>query len=430
MIERYRLAAGDLTELARGYGGARAIAILGSSQLSKRLLLLRYIERAWPGSHAERDHAFAVVACAQARNPAAVMEVLADPFVGRWAAYTARQLRRNPSIDGPVRADLNHFDAIACAIAVRSTVVSEFTISPHQGLISLPTVGCVLVRTPGKPVVLRSRSGGVTIGLRAADPASTGTWLPVRRLEAQGEGPRIGITVDDLNPYRDCFHMPAAGRLPTAEIGTWNRRLTAAWLLISEHAPERAAELAAGLRSVVPLTGHERGPSSATSGDAFGAAAVTRPGSPVELAVALVHEFQHSKLCAVADLLSLYDTTDKRRYFAPWRPDPRPIEALFQGVYAFLGVADLWQRLRAEPLLEHVAEEQFAVIREQVHAGMLCLSGATSLSATGRRLADGMRKALDAMYRTDVARPVLLSARRALRQRRRAWLVRTDGRSP
>ena len=47
---------------------------------------------------------------------------------------------------------------------------------------------------------------------------------------------------------------------------------------------------------------------------------------PSDLAVALVHEFQHSKLAALHRLVPLYDRTDPARYFAPWRPDPRPMD--------------------------------------------------------------------------------------------------------
>ena len=51
----------------------------------------------------------------------------------------------------------------------------------------------------------------------------------------------------------------------------------------------------------------------------------------------LVHEFQHSKLSAMLDLVPLTDPDDHGRYFAPWRVDPRPLAGLLQGVYAFVG---------------------------------------------------------------------------------------------
>ena len=38
-------------------------------------------------------------------------------------------------------------------------------------------------------------------------------------------------------------------------------------------------------------------------------------------AVTLVHEFQHSKLSAVLDIVPLYDNGSGRTFFAPWARD-------------------------------------------------------------------------------------------------------------
>ena len=60
----------------------------------------------------------------------------------------------------------------------------------------------------------------------------------------------------------------------------------------------------------------------------------------------LVHETQHLKLCALLDLVTLARPDDGRRYYAPWRPDPRPAGGLLQGAYAFLGVSGFVGRAR------------------------------------------------------------------------------------
>ena len=50
------------------------------------------------------------------------------------------------------------------------------------------------------------------------------------------------------------------------------------------------------------------------------------------LAAALVHEVQHSKLNAVIDIVPLVRPgVGHRRYYAPWRDDPRPPAGLLQG---------------------------------------------------------------------------------------------------
>jgi uncharacterized protein len=236
----------------------------------------------------------------------------------------------------------------------------------------------------------------------------------------------VRVTLDDLTPYRDAFQIPAAPRLHADDVGRWQIHFDEAWRLLTRHLPRRASELAMGLRTLVPLTLDRTGAArSVTTRDAFGACGLTPPPSAAALAVAMVHEFQHSKLNAVLDLVPLYDRDDLSTYFAPWREDPRPIGGLYQGVYAFLGVADVMSALRGEPGLRDSAEWQFAITREQVRCGLDALLDARSLTAHGRQFATGIRQALDRMYAIDVPKDVLRAAMRALDESRGAWLDRT-----
>ena len=85
---------------------------------------------------------------------------------------------------------------------------------------------------------------------------------------------------------------------------------------------------------------------SATARQAFGAIAAALPASGADLARLIIHEFQHVKLGALIDMFDLYDRTDQRLFYAPWREDPRPVGALLQGTYAHLGVTDYWRSYR------------------------------------------------------------------------------------
>jgi HEXXH motif-containing protein len=139
----------------------------------------------------------------------------------------------------------------------------------------------------------------------------------------------------------------------------------------------------------------------------------------------MVHEFQHSKLNAILDLVAFYDHGDPTTYFAPWRLDPRPIGGLYQGVYAFLGVADVMGRLCGEPELRESAERQFAITREQVRCGLETLLGAPSLTTQGRQFAAGIRRVLHDLYAMDVPQGIHREAVRALDENRSAWRERT-----
>jgi HEXXH motif-containing protein len=144
----------------------------------------------------------------------------------------------------------------------------------------------------------------------------------------------------------------------------------------------------------------------------------------MDFAVTLVHEFQHSKLSAMLDLLPLTDPSDDRRYFAPWRVDPRPLSGLLQGVYAFVGVADTWRALRATDSAGQVAEREFAEARLQVDRGLEAVERSGALTTAGVRLAARLRVVTDSFMAEPVPASVARAAERKLERTRRQWLDR------
>jgi uncharacterized protein len=171
-----------------------------------------------------------------------------------------------------------------------------------------------------------------------------------------------------------------------------------AWRLMVRYLPARAAEVAIGLRAVVPLVDLGDGAGrSGTARDSVGALGMTAPRSAEEFVVTLVHEFQHSKLSAVLDLIPLYRPDGTERHHAPWRTDPRPTSGLIQGVYAFLGVADAWRELRADPRLAPAAARELATVRDQVAEGLTALAASRELTEAGSRFAEAMFPVLESL---------------------------------
>jgi uncharacterized protein len=145
-----------------------------------------------------------------------------------------------------------------------------------------------------------------------------------------------------------------------------------------------------------------------------------------------VHEFQHVKLGAVLDFHDLYDRADERLYYAPWRPDPRPLEGLLQGIYAHLAVTELWgtrvhayDGLRSEPA-EH-ARLQLATWRSHTVEAVDTLVGSDALTALGRRFAQGMRAAVAPWLEVPVGAEAERLARRAAEENLAAWQARSSG---
>ncbi|MET0419178.1 MAG: HEXXH motif-containing putative peptide modification protein, partial [Actinoplanes sp.] len=196
---------------------------------------------------------------------------------------------------------------------------------------------------------------------------------------------------------------------------------------LAEQAPERADELSAGLRTLVPLVQADpRASRSATIRHAFGVFGLTRPPSATDFAVTLVHEFQHSKLSAMLDLTPMTDPADNRVYFAPWRVDPRPLSGLLQGVYAFVGVADTWRSLRGVAGVEETAEREFAEARLQVDRGLDAVERSRALTPAGERLAARMRATTDRLLAEPVSPAASRAAEATLQQIHNQWQSRNN----
>jgi uncharacterized protein len=442
-LRRHTISGEALTALARGHGGPDVVDGLAAGQLSKRLLLIRYITSAWPDELPEREAVVRVISQAQKHDPVAVRRVLLDPLVGAWAARTARLVSRGPAAPTPdtaeaTRAAMGHLVAIAASAALRAGIEAELTVRPRRDLLALPTLGAIRwndgrarVRVAGGTATVSGDTRVVEIPPGAAAPPDG--WLGLRRLRCSSGESAAEVTVDDIDPYRDGYHIPAADRLSAAEVELWQSRFDGAWRLLTAFAPDRSAELAVGLRTVVPLADDETGPArSATVRDSFGAFGATLPDSAADFAVTLVHEFQHSKLSALLDLVRLYDSDGDETYFAPWRLDPRPLGGLLQGVYAFLGVADTWRRLCQHAALRPLAQRQFARTREQVADGLTTLLATGRLTSRGQDFALGLRHAVDDLLAVDLPSPVVTEARSDLEQVRSRWRARHGavGRGP
>ena len=164
---------------------------------------------------------------------------------------------------------------------------------------------------------------------------------------------------------------------------------------LATEVPAYASVIGTGLRSVVPMRPGEAGHrQSGTSREAFGAIALGLPDSVNELSELLVHEMQHVKLTALCILFDLFDQANDTLFPVPWRPDPRPVEGLLHGTYAYLAVAALW-RSRSGQTPRSEARRLFLMYRSWVEAAIEVLLNADVLTPEGRRFADGMRSTVE-----------------------------------
>ncbi|WP_066948172.1 aKG-HExxH-type peptide beta-hydroxylase [Streptomyces lushanensis] len=419
-----------LRELGRTEGGSETLALLVRDQHTRRLVLLRALldaaEAAPPAlcppealDRLRQD--WALLEAAERADRAAVRAVLLYPLAGPWAQRCLSGLTAAGPAPVPapeLRADLDHFSALAAAAAIRARLPFTARLTAHDGLLALPTLGALRTE-PGPPapvdaelaeerVTLRQKDAApVTVritddGARAADPR----WLPVRTLPPVRPG-AAPVPLDDLDPYRaadsglERHGLSAVTSLDDDERAVWARSWAGVEPLLRIGGPHRPAEAAALLRCLVPLapppgaapTGEGAAHSSGTRREAFGAVLSSRPATAAFFASTLVHELQHTKLAALAALVPLHHEDATPRHFAPWRSDPRPFDGLLQGAYSHLALADYWQRfaLGAERLSHRdLAWAEHARCREQVGAVLPVLAGSGALTQEGRVLVNEM----------------------------------------
>jgi HEXXH motif-containing protein len=205
--------------------------------------------------------------------------------------------------------------------------------------------------------------------------------------------------------------------------------LSAGWrLLVSGHRPV-AAEVAAVHCMLVPLRPAGPAQASATPSDAFGAVAMSLPPDPRTAALTFAHEAQHAKLAVLADLFPLVDNgAEDRRFYAPWRPDPRPPSALLQGIYAHLAVAGFWRGQRLVERGRQDADVEFDRWRTVTRDVTVTLLDSGVLTPIGTRFVAGILGVLEGWRSDPVPQAARAAARRLARQHRDRW-CRTHGRS-
>lgn len=349
---------------------------------------------------------------------------LLHPLVGPWARRCLRGLDAGA---GPgtepqareLRHDLAYFSAVAAMAAARSGLSFAVPLRAADGALTLPSLGTLRTAAPGDVRVdVVHRRGRLT--LRQAGAADTvvhlesgvGAWSPAPAWTPAYALPGLlpgaaPVPLDDLDPYRVVRGGPRHRRLggpvtlDDTERKLWLQSWSGTAAVLRLGGEQRVAEAVALLRCLVPLRmplgaragGSETGSCSGTRREAFGAVLSSTPPTPGAFAATLVHELHHTKLAALSDMVTLHRASPQERYFAPWRPDPRPYDGLLQGAYSHLALADFFHRRAlagAQPADEDSVWGRFARHHEQAGAVLPTLVGSPDLTPRGRRFVDQM----------------------------------------
>lgn len=413
LVAQHRIHSAVFDVLAGGVVDEHAVSVLAASERSRRLLSLRAVldrARATPGIEgplATVDTAWDVLARAEDRDPTAVRDILSQPPVGNWAGHLLRRLHGGPEHGAPLWVDLGYLHTVAAAAAVRCGLDVRIRVPVRQGTIALPTLGHVRLPTRypwetaevvGDGQGFRCEGSGGTSHLTDTSDGGGLRWRRRHHLRAETAGLEFSVPLEDSDPFRHILRPSHPAPLPASAIRRWQETFTRAWSLLATDHRELATSMPHEITMLAPLAGTEpHRQRSASGSDAFGGVLLSEPAGSVELAVTLVHEAQHAKLGALMHLVDLFDHSCQDLFYAPWRPDPRPIGGFFHGVYAFFGVTDFWQRrrLRVSAPAATVAHFEFALWRQRVNGALQVLQDRDELTGLGRRFLRGLRLRMD-----------------------------------
>ncbi|MFE3186272.1 FxsB family cyclophane-forming radical SAM/SPASM peptide maturase [Streptomyces violascens] len=414
----------DFDALAAGFGGADTVARLAAAQLEINQELLAAVSEHIALSDREGARAWELLTDLDAEAPAELDAVLAHPYTRTWALSV---------LEGKA-APAGGLAEIAAATVLRARLGRSVPVPLRDGALRLPGLGSVRVDGGAEEAevtagadgfTVRAGSGRLDIGWHEGLDGPTPRWHPVRLFEGEG----WSVAIEDTDPLRDCHKWPVSGRLAADEAKLWAEDLTGAWSLIRRELPAYADGVAAGLRLITPLHAQVRSNVSAACKEAWGAIGAARPASPDQLALLIVHEFQHVKLAAVLDAVDLYDTADRNLYYAPWRDDPRPIGGLLQGTYAHIAVTDFWRVRRQTadaPSERGAAEAQFARWRQQTAEAVEELLGSGTLTDLGQRFVGSMGHTVRGWLDEPVSGAALTAAVGSAKRHRAEWKARVE----
>ncbi|MFH9005832.1 aKG-HExxH-type peptide beta-hydroxylase [Streptomyces afghaniensis] len=366
--------------------------------------------------------------------PKTTDDLLMDPAVGRWFSRVlgvAGQRRTGGNL--PLWAGRGHLYAIAAAAALRAGLSFTCRIPVHRGLAVLPTLGVAdLGPTAAQVAVVGGAAGQATVRTAAAEVSLPGQfhnaapgWYPLRRATGGGAGGPLTISLDDIHPFRRTGEPESPARLSEEHAARWADLIDEAGRILLRTSRRHAEASGVALTAITPSPAVEGAlMASLSSSDAFGGAVLSEPQDAVELAGTLTHEFRHMKLNAVLDLVDLYDDRDDGAlHYAPWRDVPRPFEGLFQGVYAFFGVAEYWQRLAVTAHGPELRRAQFelAYWRAQVWDTYLVLRDSSRWTDFGARFVALMGTSCGLWRRKHVPGDIAALAAEAVVDHRVRW---------
>lgn len=209
------------------------------------------------------------------------------------------------------------------------------------------------------------------------------------------------IAMNEAHPDKDGNRVALGGH--AAE--EWAASLRESLDVVAAMMPALRAEMGVVVQQLVPVGWDAEKHLSASFKEAIGTIYLTLHPRLMTMVEALIHEFQHNKVNALAHLDPVLDNAFWPLYASPVRPDPRPLWGVLLAVHAFLPVAELYRLLDASGhalAQAHGFRERWRHIVAGNHSGMQTLLDHAQPTAAGRALLDELTALDEAHQRLEI----------------------------
>jgi HEXXH motif-containing protein len=151
------------------------------------------------------------------------------------------------------------------------------------------------------------------------------------------------ICMNEAHPEKSGNALDLGGHTVEA----WAASLREALSLVAEFAPELRAEMDQGVELVVPVGFRADTHVSASYAEVPGTLYLSLHPDPVTMAIALLHEFSHTKLNLLSEHDPILENAHEPLFPSPIRPDRRPLWGVLLALHAFLPVELFLARMRS-----------------------------------------------------------------------------------
>ena len=386
-----------LRALGRGEQHPEAFAALASGQAQRVLRSLELIRRRCStGRAAERDVAILIgewIHLAGAGDSDA-LRMIADPFVEVWATGVLRD--NQPVSDAQAIARLAGPQVGSrTELTIKVESANSLVLSRCGGVLTWAGSPSAVVCCRPDELTVTTDAGSATFR-RSQPPKLVGPmiWKPTAQTQPASGRYNWTVALDGRDPASNAVGPGSIDELQGDAQREWIDVIDASWRLLEDRHGAYIQGIVDFAKVLVPQTSDDPlRHISGSSADGFGAIALSLTSDVPTFAVALIHETQHLKLNALLDVVTLHRADSVARYYAGWRDDPRPFQALLHGVYAFSAVTEFWRverQAQADPGLRRRYEFEYALWAAQTTASLRELIEAGVATPAGRHFLAGL----------------------------------------